>query len=93
MGQTKRLLKTRIKEHRQHINKDTNQTSVIIEHKIIFEHDFDWENVKILDEEPNLFKRLISEAIHIEKQKRPINLQQDTEMLKDSYSMLININI
>lgn len=93
VGQTKRLLKTRIKEHKQHINKDTQQTSVITDHRLNYTHDFDWEHIMILDEEPNYFKRLISEAIHIKKQIRPLNLQQDTEIFNDMYSTVINTNI
>ncbi|KYN31571.1 hypothetical protein ALC56_14069, partial [Trachymyrmex septentrionalis] len=57
VGQTSRCLKTRINEYRNHINWNATQHSVITEHRI--SHDFDWENVKILDEERVLNKRLI----------------------------------
>jgi len=36
MGQTRRLLKTRIDEHRSHIQKNTNRSSVITKHFEIF---------------------------------------------------------
>ena len=81
MGQTNRCLKTRINEHRSHINWNTIQHSVITEHKISHPHNFDWENVKILDEERILNKSLISEAIHIKQQKQSLNLQNDTYSL------------
>jgi len=42
IGQTRRLLKTRIDEHRSHIRRNTNQNSVITEHRLEFSHDFDW---------------------------------------------------
>jgi len=45
----------------------------------------DWENAKILDFEPYYYKRLISEMIHIRKQKNGLNLKKDTELLKESY--------
>jgi len=48
---------------------------------------FDWKNVKILDEEKVLNKRLISEAIHI-KQKQSLNLQTDTYSLDPLYMNL-----
>jgi len=54
IGQTKRQLKTRIAEHRKHIKRNTSTHSVITDHRIIFDHDFDWNNVKILDVERNL---------------------------------------
>ncbi|KYN10230.1 hypothetical protein ALC57_17645, partial [Trachymyrmex cornetzi] len=64
VGQTKRKLKTRLAEHRNHMNRNSNNQSVITEHRIEFDHDFDWENVAILDEERSLNKRLISEYIN-----------------------------
>ena len=69
MGQTGRCLKTRINEHKNHIIWNTTQHSVITEHRISHQHDFYWGNVKILDKEKVLNKRLISEAIYIKHQK------------------------
>jgi len=66
--QTRRLLKTRIDEHRSHIRRNMNQSSVITEHRLEFSHDFDWDDVEILDEEIYYNKRIISEMIHIKKQ-------------------------
>jgi len=34
-----------------------------------FKHSFDWDNIEILDFEPQHHKRLISEMIHIKSQK------------------------
>jgi hypothetical protein len=50
VGQTKRQLRTRVKEHRSDINKRTGSPSVISIHKLDYNHDFDWDNVEILDE-------------------------------------------
>jgi len=41
MGQTGKCLKTRINEYRTHINWNTTQHSVITEHRINYQHDFD----------------------------------------------------
>jgi len=38
-------------------------------------HDFDWNNIQILNEEPCYYKRLISEMINIKKQSNSLNLQ------------------
>jgi len=68
VGQTRRLLKQRIEEHKNHIRRNTTQTYVITEHRLKFSHDFDWEKIEILDEEVYFNRRLISEIIHIKKQ-------------------------
>jgi len=65
------------------------QTSVITEHRLKFSHDFDWENVEILDEKVYFNKRLISEMIYIKKQQKGLNLQKDTELLDPIYSDII----
>lgn len=49
MGQTGRLLKTRIAEHRNHIRRNTTTQSVITEHRLSQNHDFEWESVQILE--------------------------------------------
>jgi len=56
--QTKRKLNIRIAEHKRDINKKTSSHSVITEHRIEFDYDFDWENLKILDIEKHYQKRL-----------------------------------
>jgi len=61
VGQTPRLLKTRIDEHRSHIRRNTNQNSIITEHRLEFSHDFAWNDVEILDEEIHYNKRIISD--------------------------------
>lgn len=74
--QTGRRLKTRVSEHRSHINRNTNSQSVITEHRINFEHDFDWENVEILDTKRFLNKRLISKCLHIHMQENALMYDQ-----------------
>jgi len=90
VGQTKRTLNTRVSEHRNHIRKNTPQNSVITNHRLQFNHDFDWDNVRVLDEEINYNKRLISEMIYIKKQKKGLNAQTDTELLDPIYNDLIH---
>ncbi|XP_071653431.1 uncharacterized protein [Temnothorax longispinosus] len=90
VGQTKRQLKTRISEHRSHINRITSTQSVVTEHRQNLDHDFDWENVEILDKEKYLSRRLISEMIHIKLQENSINLQNDTDFLHHAYMTILN---
>jgi len=56
--------------------------SVITEHRL--QHDFDWNNIQILDEEP-YNKCLISQILNIKKQKNSFNLQTDKENLHKTY--------
>jgi len=89
VGQTKRMLNTRIGEHRNHIRRNSTQSSVVTDHRLEFDHEFDWNNVEILDEERNYSKRLISEMIHIKRQRQGLNLKKDTELLHPIYNDLI----
>ena len=57
----------------------------ISRHRIEFNHDFNWDTVKILDKEPNYTKRLTSEMLHIKKQKMGLNIHNDTEHLENVY--------
>ena len=54
IGQTKRALKTRIKEHKNNINTtDPDKHSVITLHRLKNDHDMKWDSVQILDLERN----------------------------------------
>jgi len=90
VGQTKRQLKTRLKEHKINIKSDQSKHSVISEHIMKYNHTFDWENTKIMDHESRYYKRIISEMIHIKEQKISLNLNSDTELLDDSYFDILN---
>lgn len=92
VGQTGRTLKTRISEYRNHINRNTDQKSVITEHRLEHTHDFYWDSVKILDQEQILSKKLISEIIFIRKQKNGLNIQSDTDSLTKAYDFLFDNN-
>ncbi|KYN37007.1 hypothetical protein ALC56_08798 [Trachymyrmex septentrionalis] len=90
VGQTGRKLKTRIAEHRNHIRYNTSARSVITEHRRQLDHEFKWDEVEILDEEPCYRRRLVSEMINIKKQKNGLNLQTDTDGLHKAYIPIIN---
>jgi len=53
----------RIKEHSSNIKLISSKHSVITEHILKYSYTFDWKNIKILDSEPNFYKRSISEMI------------------------------
>jgi len=90
VGQTGRTLGTRINEHQNDIRKNTDKHSVITMHRLQHSHDFDWDNVDVLDSELFLCKRRISEMLHIQMQKNGLNLQSDTEFLHHDYITILN---
>jgi len=65
---------------------------VITKHRLQMNHDFDWNNIQILDEEPCYYKRLISE-MKDKKQNNSINLQIDTEGLNKIYTIYHKQNL
>jgi len=91
VGQTKRQLKTRTREHVNNSKSSVAKPSVITEHMREFSHSFNWKNVIILDTEANYFKRSVSEMLHIKEQRNGINAQKDTELLDNSYLGVLDI--
>ena len=85
VGETKRTLKTRINEHKKH----RNENSVVSLHESEMKHSFDWKSVRILDNEHNYKKRLISEMIHIKSNSHRINRKEDVFNLSNVYFPLI----
>jgi hypothetical protein len=90
IGQTKRHLETRIKEHRNDIKKPVNNHSVVTKHRLSQNHDFDWHNPKILYKERHFRKREISEMFFIKRCRYTVNLQKDTENLPAIYDRVID---
>jgi len=90
IGQTKRRLHTRINEHRNDINKINSNHSVVTEHRLENNHEFDWDNPTILDKDKLYYRRLISEMIYIKSHNNSINLQSDTEVLQHAYVEILN---
>jgi len=84
------MLQTGISEHRNHIRRNSSTTSVITNHRVHHNHEFDWNKVEILDVERFYYKRIIAEVIHIKRQIGGINLQTDTEGLDRRYITIFN---
>jgi len=91
VGQTKRQVKTRIKEHKNNSKFISPKPSVITEHIREHLHSFDWDNIKIMDTEPNYYKRTISEMLHIKEQLNGINAQKDTKLLDNAYFDILEL--
>ena len=86
IGESKRALRVRINEHK---NKK-NSESVVCQHQLEFNHEYDWENTKIVDYVSDYRKRLTSEMIHIKFNKFSINKIEDIFTLNRIYFSLLN---
>jgi len=80
VSQTKRQLRLELK-HKKNINQDITKHSVVTNHMLEFEHSFDWDNVEILDFEPQYHKTLISEIIYIKSPKNSLNLNDNLKYI------------
>ncbi|EFN66794.1 hypothetical protein EAG_01806, partial [Camponotus floridanus] len=67
IGQTKRHLRTRLKEHCNNIKLHESNHSVISKHRLESGHDFDWLKPNILHNEKYVRKREIAEMFFIKK--------------------------
>lgn len=89
IGETKRYLQTRKKEHLKKMNSHQSMLSVISEHRMT-NHEMDWSGIAILDYEPNYKKRLFSEMAYITKYKNiRLNRQRDLEGWSDTYNCVL----
>ena len=73
------------------VNKSTSSPTIIMNHHIECNHNFDWSNIKILDKELSYKKRLVSEMVHIKKQSLGLNKQSGSDSLHDSYLSIIQL--
>ena len=66
VGQTGRLLNTRVKEHNKNLERKCNYHNVLSEHRKEYaDHDFQWNNVEILHSESSKEKREFMEMLNI----------------------------
>ena len=72
VGETKRTLNIRTNEQISAV-KSASQRSHTAEHCWKYNHDFDWNNKRVLDFEKNWKTRIIKEAIYSEENKHHIN--------------------
>jgi len=91
VGQTKRQLETRLKEHKSDIKKKNGMLSVVSNHRLDCNHEMNWNGVAILDKESSYVKRIVSEMVHIKRQSNGLNKQSDTDLLPDAYLPIIDI--
>ncbi|XP_076299355.1 uncharacterized protein LOC143218195 [Lasioglossum baleicum] len=89
IGQTSRLLETRIKEHKRNIFLNPTQHTALTKHSMEYDHAFDFENVKAIEKESNLNNRILLETIHMIKH-HSVNLRHETPTIQEYYATLLN---
>ena len=76
IGESKRTLKQRFKEH----TRLTPPLSAVGEHRVNTGHNIPPENLKVLDNEENWFRRRVKEAIHIKRHNPKLNRDKGMEL-------------
>lgn len=97
IGQTKRYVGVRLKEHEKEIEKIWERPDeaakhgecALAEHYRNFGHDMDFQKTKILDRERNLDKRRTLEALHIWTNENTCNERTDTDGISKIYSDIL----
>ena len=80
-------MKTRIDEHKKSIE-NHKKLPVPIHIQENNSHNFDFDNVVILDRESNYKKRIVSEMFHINSYNDTINRKEDVQFLNSQYKSL-----
>lgn len=91
VGQTSRTLNTRIMEHKSLPKNLSLVLPVVQEHRINCNHEFSWDETKILYTEPSYFRRLIAEMIYIKLQSNGLNAQCETKNLGECYCNILDL--
>ena len=92
VGQTGRLLNTRLEEHKKNLGRKCNYYNVLSDHRKQYaDHDFDWNNVEILNSESNKGKREFMEMLYINREGTySINLQTNLVKYNGCYDSMIS---
>lgn len=97
VGETKRKLGVRIKEHSADVRKfrvfpkDMSDCTALCKHMVSNEHRINTDDVKILDRESMGRKRKIKEAIHIHLQKESMNFKKDVSNFDGGYKRILDL--
>ena len=90
VGESKRELSVRIKEHFDNYSLDDDKHNVVTKYRKLG-HRFNCKGVKVLDTEQHYHKRIFSESFHIKSQKNTLNKQEDSNKLNPAFSKLIHV--
>ena len=88
IGQTKRNISTRLKEHIRYTKLNQTDKSALAEHSHNTKHLIDFDTTKILNKEKNYYKRIIRESIEIYKHKNQCLNREDGFILDKNWKVL-----
>ena len=93
IGETKKKISNRIKEHERYVFAGNKKMSAVAEHASVCEQQFKWSEAKTVCVQPNWKRRKIREALEIRKQKRTsrdiINRDQGVILKTDLWNPLL----
>ena len=78
VGQTGKCLGKRMKEHRKAVKSGDCANSRLAEHTWSHHHPVDWDKVRVLEQQPHLYHRLILESVHIRSHPHTLNSNNGT---------------
>ena len=73
IGETKKALDTKLKEHQNDIKNNPIEHGVISKHRTSILHEINWDNIQILDHKTNYDRHYISEMLHIRTTNNILN--------------------
>ena len=77
IGETGRTLEIRMKEHKHASIKADFEESAVAEHAWLSGHYSDWNNVEVLDQENDLYRRKVKEGIEIRLTNKQLRINRD----------------
>lgn len=91
IGQTSQTIKKRLAIHKSDC-KLRPERCALANHAVNNKHSINFNEVKVLDKQPNKTKRLFLEMCHIIQNSNTINKKTDIDHLSEIYSYLLSIN-
>ena len=88
IGETKRSLETRQKEHKADIKNKRFDKSALTQHTFDLNHRIDWANSKVLEFESNYYRRRFIESFHINSDKDTMN-EKRSDLFPDIYRFML----
>lgn len=92
IGETKRAVGTRMREHQNSIRPQnvSKHTTALAQHASEMSHQFNFDQVKVLDRKNNVNKLKTAEVAHIIINKNACNFKSDSRTMAASYGNLLN---
>jgi len=88
IGETKRSLETRQKEHKTDIKNKRFDKIALTQHTFDLNHRMDWANSKVLEFESSYYRRRFIESFHIHSDKDTMN-EKRSDLFPDIYRFML----